>query len=416
MHYIVNEYLKGLSIGWSEDLIMAVSYGVALLLIALFAFFMYKFTRRYVMKAIDKIVKNSKNKFDDLLQEKKVFASLTFIIPALVIHLFSDSFGPFEALVKQVIYAFVVMTIILTLFRGIDVLVQVYNQYAFAKGRPIKGVMQIVKIVIACFGAGIIVVHFVGNAAASVFLGSIGGLSAVIMLIFRDSILGFVAGIQLSTGQLLSVGDWLEMPKYGADGEVVDISLTKITVRNWDKTYTSVPAHKFLDDSFKNWEGMTQAGGRRIKRSILIDIGTIGFLSEGQLNDLSKIELIKDYIEEKIKSVKVYNQSHQVDESILANGRRLTNIGTLRVYIQEYLKQNPDIYTDGFTLMVRQLPATEMGVPLELYCFCKDIAWVNYEGIQADIFDHIFAVIPMFGLEVFQQPSGSDLKNAFNRK
>lgn len=410
MYEFFNDYFYQLELGLKAEWISVIAYSLSVLMVAVLSFIVYKFTRHFILRGIEKAVQKSKNTFDDLLYEKKVFAALTFIAPALVVHMFADSFGTMAELIRSITYAFVVSTVIVTVFRGIDVMVQVYNRYSFSKGRPIKGIMQIVKIVIGCFGAGIIVVIFVGNATASVFLGSIGGLSAVIMLIFRDSILGFVAGIQLSTGQLLSVGDWLEMPKYGADGEVIDISLTKITVRNWDKTYTSVPAHKFLDDSFKNWEGMAQAGGRRIKRSILIDVGTIGFLTDEQVKTLSEIDLLKEYLSEKTEEVKRYNTSHEVNDQVIANGRRLTNIGTLRAYIEAYLNDNPNIYSEGFTLMVRQLPATETGVPLEIYCFSKDIAWVNYEGIQADIFDHIFAVIPVFGLQVFQQPSGNDFK------
>lgn len=411
MYDFFYDYFGQLSLNWGHELKSLVAYGVAIVIIALLSFIVYKFTRHYVMKLIEKIVKKSKNTFDDLLHEKKVFSSLAFIAPALLIHLLADSLGPVAEIVRHILFSFIVVTVVVTVFRGIDVMVEVYNRFAFSKGRPIKGVMQIIKIVIGFFGAGIIIVIFVGDATASVFLGSIGGLSAVIMLIFRDSILGFVAGIQLSTGQLLSIGDWLEMPKYNADGEVVDISLTKITVRNWDKTFTSIPAHKFLEDSFKNWEGMSRAGGRRIKRSVIIDITTIGFLTEEQVVTLSKIDLIKDYIEKKTAELSAYNHSLKIDDSVLANGRRLTNIGTLRVYIENYLKENPNIYTENFTLMVRQLPSNELGVPLEIYCFSKDIAWVNYEGIQADIFDHIFAVVPMFGLKVFQQPSGNDFRN-----
>lgn len=410
MHTIIYEQLSNLELGWRQDLMMTLSFAIALVVIGILAFVVYKFTQHYVMRLIDKLVKRSKNNFDDLLHEKKVFSGLTLIAPAVVLYLFADAFGTIEVFVQHVIYGFVVLTIVLTLFRAIDVMVQVYNRYPFAKGRPIKGVMQIVKIVIACFGLGMVVVIFVDNSTTSVFLGSIGGLSAVIMLIFRDSILGFVAGIQLSTGQLLSVGDWLEMPKYGADGEVIDISLTKITVRNWDKTFTSVPAHKFIDDSFKNWQGMIQSGGRRIKRSVLIDVSSIGFLTEDQIEALSKVELIKQYMADKTAELSAYNSVNQLDQNVMANGRRLTNIGTLRAYIQAYLQENPNIYSDGFTLMVRQLSPTEIGVPLEIYCFTKDTAWVNYESIQADIFDHILAVIPMFGLSVFQQPSGRDFK------
>ncbi|MBN2898485.1 MAG: mechanosensitive ion channel [Clostridia bacterium] len=410
MHLVLYKYFEAQNFGWSDELLWSFSYGMALIGIALLAFIAYKFTKHYIVQIIDHIVKRSKNQFDDLLQEKRVFSSLSFIAPALVVHLFSSSFGRFEALVGQLLYGLVVAIVVLTIFRGIDVVVQMYNQYAFAKGRPIKGIMQIVKIIIACFGFGMIIVVFVGDTTATVLLGSIGGLSAVVMLIFRDSILGFVAGVQLSTGQLLSIGDWLEMPKYDADGEVVDISLTKITVRNWDKTYTSIPAHKFLEDSFKNWEGMTKSGGRRIKRAILIDVGTIGFLSPAQIEALQEIDLIRPYLKGKVSEIEDHNRSIGVDGRVLANGRRLTNIGTLRMYILEYLKHNPNIHSEGFTLMVRQLPITETGVPLEIYCFSKDINWVNYESIQADIFDHVLAVIPMFGLRVFQQPSGSDFK------
>lgn len=410
MYEFFVDYFKKLELGWRNELISLASYGLAIILIALMAFVAYKFTRHYVMKGIEKLIKKSKNTFDDLLYEKKVFGSLVFIAPALVIYIFSNSIRPFSEILRHIVHSFIVLTILLSIFRGIDATVQFYNRYDFAKGRPIKGVMQIVKIVIGCVGAGLIATIFDRNITASVFLGSIGGLSAVIMLIFRDSILGFVAGIQLSTGQLLSIGDWLEMPKYNADGEVVDISLTKITVRNWDKTYTTIPAHKFLDDSFKNWQGMSEAGGRRIKRSILIDVSTIGFLTSEQIEALSKIDLIRGYIEEKKAELKAFNEAHQIDERVLGNGKRLTNIGTLRAYIENYLRENPNIYSTDFTLMVRQLAGTETGVPLEIYCFCKDTAWVNYEGIQGDIFDHIFAIVPIFGLRVFQQPSGNDFK------
>ncbi len=413
MHEFFYDLIKQLKMNWSKELMEVFSYGLSLMVIVFFAFIIYKFTRHYVMRLVEKMIKKSKNTFDDLLYEKKVFDGLVTIAPAMILYVFAESFGQFSQIIRDIVYSYIDIIIVISLFRAIDALVQFYNKFAFSKGRPIKGVMQIVKIVIGFFGAGIIIVIFFGNATASVFVGSIGGLSAVILLIFRDSILGFVAGIQLSTGKLLSVGDWLEMPKYGADGEVIDISLTKITVRNWDKTYTSVPAHKFLDDSFKNWQGMSESGGRRIKRSIRIDISTIGFLSQEQIDALSKVELLGTYIEEKMEELSSYNASILSDISVVANGRRLTNIGTLRVYIEEYLKKNPNIYTEGFTLMVRQLPPTESGVPLEIYCFSKDIAWVNYERIQADIFDHIFAVIPMFGLKVFQQPSGNDFKKTF---
>jgi miniconductance mechanosensitive channel len=231
----------------------------------------------------------------------------------------------------------------------------------------------------------------------------------VLLLIFKDPILGLVAGIQLSANDMLAVGDWLEMPKFGADGDVIDISLTTVKVRNWDKTITTIPAYALISDSFKNWRGMTESGGRRIKRAVHIDATSVRFLDEDDLKRLRRAQLLADYIEHKVRDIEAYNKENQIDPESPVNGRRLTNLGTFRAYLTAYLRAHKGIHKD-MTLMVRQLSPGADGVPLEIYAFSNDTAWVNFEGIQADIFDHIFAVIPEFGLRIHQSPTGYDMQ------
>lgn len=389
MYELIDYFLeRALGGSMAENAVSAISYVLAIAMIVVVCFIVDRITKGIIIRNVKRIVDRSKNTLDEVFYEKRVFHSLGHIAPGLVVYVFSNSFGDLHDIVKKLAFSYIVAIVLVSIFRSIDAIVAIYNRFDIAKGRPIKGVMQIVKIVVAVLGIGVIFVIFIGSTVATVLLGSIGGLSAVVLLIFRDSILGFVAGLQLSAGELLSIGDWLEMPKYGADGEVTDISLTKITVRNWDKTYTNIPAYRFLEDSFKNWKGMTQAGGRRIKRSLNIDLGTIGFVSDDEMGKLVKEGFIDD-VQGEVKH---------------------TNIGLFRKYVENYLRNNPHIYNEDFTLMVRQLPAGEHGLPLEIYCFVNDTAWVNYEGIQADIFDHIIATVPEFGLRIYQNPSGSDIR------
>ena len=268
--------------------------------------------------------------------------------------------------------------------------------------------MQVIKIILV-FVIGITVISFVVDKDPSKLLAGLGAMTAVLMLIFKDAILGLVAGIQLSANNMVHLGDWIEMPKYGADGDVIDISLTTVKVQNWDKTISMVPAYALVSDTFKNWRGMSESGGRRIKRSVNIDMSTIRFCDEAMLDKFRKFQYITEYIDSKKRELSEFNTAAQVDDSELVNGRRMTNIGTLRAYIIAYLKNNPKIHKD-MTFLVRQLQPTTEGLPLEIYVFSNDTAWVNYEGIQADIFDHILAVVPEFGLRVFQNPTGSDFK------
>jgi miniconductance mechanosensitive channel len=231
----------------------------------------------------------------------------------------------------------------------------------------------------------------------------------VILLIFRDTILSFVASIQIAMNDMVRIGDWIEMPKFGADGDVVDIALHTVKVQNWDKTITTIPTHALIADSFKNWRGMSEAGGRRIKRAINVDMSSVRFLEPAEIERLGRWELLADYIAGKTESIRAYNDGRSLPPDVLPHVRRLTNLGTFRAYVVEYLRAHPDTHK-GLTLMVRQLDPTAHGLPLQVYVFTSDTAWIAYEGIQSDIFEHLLAVLPEFGLRVFQQPTGADVQ------
>ncbi|MHC5146084.1 MAG: mechanosensitive ion channel family protein, partial [Planctomycetota bacterium] len=276
----------------------------------------------------------------------------------------------------------------------------------FARRVPIRGFMQVVKI-IAFIAGGIIILGMIVKRDPTNILAGFGAMTAVLMLIFKDAILGFVAGIQISANNMVHLGDWIEMPKYGADGDVTDISLTTVKVQNWDKTISTIPAYALISDSFKNWRGMSESAGRRIKRSINIDMNTVKFCNPMMLDKFRRIEHIAEYIDAKQAEIDDYNTEANIDNTELVNGRRMTNVGTFRAYVIAYLKNHPKI-NRNMTFLVRQLKPTECGLPIEIYVFSSDKVWANYEAIQADIFDHILAVIPEFGLRVFQNPTGSD--------
>jgi miniconductance mechanosensitive channel len=285
----------------------------------------------------------------------------------------------------------------------------VYQLRPDAKSRPIKGYLQIVKIVLYIV-AGIVVLSLLVNRSPLVFLGGFGAMTAVLLLVFRDTILSLVASITLTQNDMIAVGDWIEMPKYGADGDVIDIALHTVKVQNWDKTITTIPTHQLMADSFKNWRGMSLSGGRRIKRSIHLDLNTIRFLTPDEIERLERFELLRDYLQEKQDELGRYQteKEQEVEGEVVPTPRRLTNVGTFRAYLVRYLRHHPEVHQD-MTLIVRQLPPGPTGLPLEIYTFSRDTNWTNYEGIQADIFDHILAMIPEFGLRVYQNPSGADL-------
>lgn len=303
--------------------------------------------------------------------------------------------------------------ILISLFalsNGLRVVNDIYSQRPVSKLRPIKGYLQGIMIVAYLLGM-ICIVGVLMNKSPLLFLSGLGALTAILSLVFRDTILSLVAGVQLTTNDLIRVGDWVEIPQFNADGDVLEIALHSVKIQNWDKTITVIPAHKFLENSFKNWRGMQASGGRRIKRAIYIDMATVRFLTDNEAERFNRFFLLREYITKKQAELKDYNASVLQDPDLIVNARRLTNLGTFRAYLVNYLKSHPSVHQQ-MSLMVRQLSPTSKGIPIEIYAFTNTVQWVGYEGIQSDIFDHVLAIAPEFGLRVFQEPTGNDFQIA----
>jgi miniconductance mechanosensitive channel len=370
-------------------------------------------TRRFILKVISRVVTQTKFTWDDVIFERKVFRRLAHIAPAIIIY-YGAPLVPgippgLTQLVQRLTLGFMVLIVVLGFDGLLTALNDIYSTRPDSKSRPIKGYLQILKIILY-IAAGILVVSTLIGQPPTLILGGFGAMTAVLLLVFKDTILSLVASVQITQYDMVAVGDWVEMPKYGADGDVIDIALHTITIQNWDKTISTIPTHKFIEDSFKNWRGMSESGGRRIKRALHLDVNTIRFLTEEEIVRLSRFELLKDYFQEKLKEVEAYNAERaEGGPDVIPNSRRLTNVGTLRAYMVAYLRQHPMIHQD-MTLIVRQLQPGPEGLPMEIYAFSNDTNWSNYEGLQADIFDHIFAFVPELGLRVFQKPSGADLE------
>ena len=369
-------------------------------------------TRRILLKVIRGTVKRTVTLWDDALAEKKLFYRAAHLAPSLVIYLMAAV--PFEGLEGWIsatraaanIYMLIVGALVLdALLNGV---LTIYRTFDVATRVPIRGFLQVIKVVLF-FIVGIFVLSILMNESPKFFLGGLGALTAVLMLVFKDPILGLVGGIQLSTNDMVRIGDWVSLPKFNADGPVIDISLTTVKVQNWDKTITTIPTYSLISDSFKNWRGMSDSGGRRIKRSLHVDISSIRFCTDEMLERFRKIESISEYIEAKNAEVTAYNAEHGVDQTIEINGRRMTNVGTFRAYVTAYLHNHPRIHQEGLTFLVRQLEPGPKGLPIEVYVFTRTTAWVEYEDIQADIFDHLLAAAPEFDLRVFQDPTDKDI-------
>jgi miniconductance mechanosensitive channel len=378
------------------------------LFIAVICFAANFITKKVVIRVIAHFVTKNKFKWDKILLERKVFHRLSHIVPAIIIYSFSSTFPAYQGLIEKGAAAYLIIVgliIINTLLYAIN---DIYQTYEISKIKPIKGYIQVVNIILIILGAVVVIANLIGKSPL-ILLSGFGALSAILMLVFKDSILGLVAGIQLAANDMVRVGDWIEMPKYGADGDIIDISLNTVKVQNWDKTITMIPSYALISDSFKNWRGMQTSGGRRIKRSLFIDTSSISFCTEAMTEKFINIEYLSDYIINKEREIEEYNAKNEINRSNPVNGRAMTNIGVFRTYISNYLQNHPGIHQE-MTLMVRQLAPTEYGLPIEIYAFTNDIRWAVYESVQADIFDHLFAVAPEFGLRLFQNPSGNDLK------
>jgi miniconductance mechanosensitive channel len=390
---------------------------LALILVATLAYVADKITKRFLLGAVKRIVRGTAFRWDDALQDNRVFERLAHLTPALAVY-FGIQLVPalgdsFVTLVQQAALATMVLVMTFAVGGLLSGANDIYEQSNIAEGRTIKGYVQVAKIALYVLGGVVAVATFTGREPLAL-LGGIGAMTAVLLIVFRDTILSFVASLQISSYDMMRVGDWIEMPQYGADGDVVDIGLHTIKVQNWDKTISAIPTHKFLSDSFKNWRSMSESGGRRIKRAIHVDMNSIRFLEDPDIRRFERFVLLQDYIRQKKEEIEQYNTEHLTDRRFVANARRLTNIGTFREYVVRYLRQHPKIHGD-MTLMVRQLNPTPQGLPMEVYVFSNDVEWISYEGIQADIFDHIMAIVPEFGLRLYQNPSGSDVEAALSR-
>lgn len=365
-------------------------------------------TKRLVLRTVKYFVDKTKNKWDDVLYEKKVFSRLANIAPAVVIYWFSPVFPSIESGLQRAVSAYMVLVVMFVFKSLSNAFLEIYENSPMAKDKPLKGIVQTAVLIIYIIGLIVIVAVLLGKSPALILSG-LGAMTAVLMLVFRDTILGFVAGVQISSSNSIRKGDWIVMKKFDADGEVIDIALHSIKIQNWDKTIVSIPSHKFLEESFTNWRGMQESGGRRICRNLNIDLNSIHYLDDEKIAKLKKIHLLNDYIERRQKEISSWNSEHKADTTVPVNGRKLTNIGTFRHYIVNYLSQNPKIRKD-MTLLVRQLQPNEHGIPLQVYVFTDTTVWTEYEDIQSDIFDHLIASSEYFGLTLYQNPSGNDFR------
>ncbi|MDX2416144.1 MAG: mechanosensitive ion channel [Xanthomonadales bacterium] len=408
---ILQTWLQGY--GASEHLVFYVARGIAVLAVLLLSVIVDFVAKRYILTSLTYVISRTKTKWDDAILRQGVPSRLAHLAPALVIFVLTpfalEGLETTIAFIRGAAQIYMVITLTLVIDAVLNTVEELYRDYRASKEVPIKGFIQISKIALY-FLSAIFVISILLNKTPLYLLSGIGALTAVLMLIFRDAILGFVAGIQLAANKMVSNGDWIEMPKYGADGDVLEVTLTTVKVQNWDKTVTTIPTYALISESFKNWRGMAESGGRRIKRAVNIDINSIRFCDEEMLERFEKIQFISDYIDKMKDELAAYNTATKVDNASLANGRRMTNVGTFRAYVKAYLLNHPMISKE-MTFLVRQLQPTEYGLPIEVYVFSMDKVWANYEAIQADIFDHILAVVPEFDLRVYQNPSGSDFRS-----
>ncbi len=379
---------------------------MALLLVAILADLVAK---RLLLVLVRAVVRRTRLTWDDALLDHNVFGRLAQIVPAIVIYsgigLVPDIVEPAERVIRNVASAYMVVMIMLTLTATMLAANQIYATFPLARHRPIKGFVQLAQIAVYILGA-IVVIGMLIDRSPVILLSGLGAMTAVLLLIFKDTLLSVVASIQLTGQNMVRVGDWIEVPQFGADGDVVDVALYTVTVQNWDKTITTIPTHRMISDSFKNWRSMTDSGGRRIKRSINVDVNSIRVLTDPEVERFKGFALLKNYIEAKEADLKAYNETLDEPGEAGVNLRRLTNIGTFRAYIRNYLEHHPKIH---HSMIVRQLQPGAEGVPIEVYAFTNDTNWVAYEGIQADIFDHIYTIAPEFGLRLYQKPAGADL-------
>ena len=403
------ERLAG-SYGIAGDAGSLLALGVAIAGVLILAVATDWLVRHQLVRLAARIISRTHGRWDDRLLQEGVFKSLAHLAPAIVIYAFASAFGPAREWIERLAFVYMIAISAVVVNSALKVALAIYQESEGSRGRPIQGWIQLVSILVYILAA-IGMFSVLLNREPWGLLTGLGALSAVLLLVFRDSILGFVASVQLSNNNMVRRGDWISMPSHGADGSVIEVSLYTVKVQNWDMTISTIPTQALITNSFKNWRGMEESEGRRIKRAVYIDISTIRLCSDEMLERFEHFDLIGDYVRSKRQELVDYNRERDVDGSQLVNGRRLTNVGTFRAYIEAYLRGHPKIH-QGMTFLVRQLAPGTDGLPIEIYVFSSDQAWANYEGIQSDIFDHVLAVAPEFGLRIHQRPSGHELRGA----
>ena len=370
-------------------------------------------TKQILVRSVRAVARRSSATWDDALVTHNVFGRLVQVVPALIVYV-GVPFVPGlpeggSQLIRNVAMGYTVLMLTLAVTAILSAANAIYAASPAGKERSLKGFVQLVQIVVWILG-GVLIVATVLDRSPLLLLSGFGAMTAILLLVFKDTIMSLVASVQLTAQDMVRVGDWIEMPQFGADGDVVDVQLHTVKVQNWDKTITTIPTHRLITDSFKNWRGMSQSGGRRIKRCIFLDVSSIRFQTRDEVDHFTRFALLKDYIKDKEQELTDYNAGLETEVDAEVNRRRLTNVGTFRAYAYNYLKNHPKIHA-GMTLIVRQLAAGPEGLPLEIYCFTNTTEWATYEDIQSDIFDHLLAIVPEFGLRLYQKPAGSDLAN-----
>ncbi|MBK21605.1 MAG: mechanosensitive ion channel protein MscS [Flavobacteriales bacterium] len=405
---IIDNFLNSLGVeGNTLFLFKMIIISISLVLFCLLADLI---ARKTILVIIERIIKKTKNTWDDVLIEKKVFKHVAHIVPALLIGVLApvlyEGHPDWILALEKISEIYLTIAFIITIVAFFKAFQFYLESRPFLKGKPLDSYMQLIRLIVYILGGIYIISILVDKSPMGIF-SALGAMSVVLMLVFKDTILGFVGSIQIAANDMVKIGDWVEFPKFGADGDVIEIKLQTVKVQNWDKTITTIPTYSFVSDAFKNWRGMSESGGRRIKRSISLDMNSVKFCDENLLNNLKNIDLLKDYFSKKTEEIESFNSGKDINHS--ANIRQLTNLGSFRAYLEKYLSINKKISKE-MTFLVRQLAPNEKGLPIEIYVFSSEQRWAHYEAIQSDIFDHIIAILPEFELNVFQNPSGNDFK------
>ncbi len=410
LNHFIYQYLVEKGLG--NELAKWLNLIVLVILAYIFLTLIDLIIRKILLGTFSKISEKTKTEFDDYMVQNKLPRNIAHLVPLLIAHeivpfVFSD-FPYWENLFSKGLSVYSIILLIWIVRSMLHTLRDYFKTLPRLKDKPIESYIQVLLIITWLIGV-LLIFAVLTNKPIWKFITALGAASAVFLLIFKDTILGFVASIQVSANDMLRIGDWITFDKYGADGDVIEINLATVKVQNFDKTITTIPTYALISDSFKNWRGMSESGGRRIKRSLNLKMESVSFLLPEKVNELKNIQLISDYLNSRQKIIDDYNKNNKIDKHLLINGRNLTNLGVFRKYIETYVEKHSAINTD-MSLMVRQLAPTTQGIPIEIYAFSKDKRWQNYEYIMADIFDHLIAAVPFFGLELFELPSGKSFE------